>query len=84
MKKIFLGIALATTILSCQEDTKEKVKEASKAVEADLKQAADSAKVKAKKAIDSSKVGEKAKNIIAIGAEKVEEGAKKVKESVEK
>ncbi len=84
MKKIFLGIALATTMLSCQEETKEKVKEASEAVGADLKLAADSAKVKAKKAIDSSKVGEKAKNIIAIGAEKVEEGAKKVKESVEK
>lgn len=82
MKKIFLGIALATTMLSCQEETKEKVKEASEAVGTDLKQAADSAKVKAKKAIDSSKVGEKAKNIIAIGAEKMEEGAKKVKESV--
>lgn len=82
MKKIFLGIALATTMLSCQEETKEKVKEASEAIGTDLKQAADSAKVKAKKAIDSSKVGEKAKNIIAIGAEKVEEGAKKVKESV--
>lgn len=82
MKKLFLGIALATTMLSCQEETKEKVKEASEAVGADLKQAADSAKVKAKKTIDSSKIGEKAKNIIAIGAEKVEEGAKKVKESV--
>lgn len=82
MKKIFLGIALATTMLSCQEETKEKVKEASEAVGTDLKQAADSAKVKAKKAIDSSKEGEKAKNIIAIGAEKMEEGAKKVKESV--
>ena len=83
MKKIFLGIVLATLLLSCQEETKEKVKEASEAVGADLKQAADSAKVKAKKVIDSSKVGEKAKNIIAIGAEKVEESAKKVKESVE-
>lgn len=83
MKKIFLGIVLATLLLSCQEETKEKVKEASEAVGADLKQAADSAKVKAKKVIDSSKVGEKAKNIIAIGAEKVEEGSKKVKESVE-
>lgn len=82
MKKIFFGIALATTMLSCQEETKEKVKEASEAIGTDLKQAADSAKVKAKKAIDSSKVGEKAKNIIAIGAEKVEEDAKKVKESV--
>jgi vacuolar-type H+-ATPase subunit H len=84
MKKIFLGIALATMLFSCKEETKEKVKEASEAVGADLKQAADSAKVKAKKAIDSSKVGEKAKHIIAKGAEKVEEGAKKVKESVEK
>lgn len=83
MRKIFLGIALATMLLSCQEETKEKVKEASEAVGAELKQAADSAKVKAKKAIDSSKVGEKAKSIIAIGAEKVEEGAKKIKESVE-
>lgn len=83
MRKIFLGIALVTMLLSCQEETKEKVKEASEAVGAELKQAADSAKVKAKKAIDSSKVGEKAKSIIAIGAEKVEEGAKKVKESVE-
>ena len=83
MRKIFLGIALATMLLSCQEETKQKVKEASEAVGADLKQVADSAKVKAKKAIDSSKVGEKAKSIIAIGAEKVEEGAKKIKESVE-
>ena len=84
MKKIFLGIAIATTLLSCQKETKEKVKEASEAVGTDLKQAADSAKVKAKKAIDSSKVGEKAKIIIAKGAEKVEEGAKIVKDSVEK
>ena len=84
MKKIFLVIALATMLFSCKEETKEKVKEASVAVGADLKQAADSAKVKAKKAIDSSKVGEKAKHIIVKGAEKVEEGAKKVKESVEK
>ena len=53
MKKIFLGIAIASTLLSCKEETKEKVKEASEAVGADLKQAADSAKVKAKNAIDS-------------------------------
>jgi len=81
MKIIFI-ITLATFFVACQEETKQKVKEASEAVGSDLKQAADSAKIKAKKAIDSSKVGEKAKNIIAIGAEKVEEGAKKVKESV--
>ena len=84
MKKIFLGIAIASTLLSCKEETKEKVKEASEAVGADLKQAADSAKVKAKKAIDSSKVGEQAKHIIAKGAESVEDGAQTVKDSVEK
>ena len=83
MKKIFLGILLATTMLSCQEETKQKVKEASEAVGADLKQAADSAKIKAQKAIDSSKVGEKAKVLIGKGAEQVEKGAKKIKESVD-
>ena len=31
MKKIFLGIALVAVLLSCKEETKEKVKEASKA-----------------------------------------------------
>ncbi len=84
MKRIILSLAIAVLVMSCKEETKEKVKEASKAVGADIKQAADSAKVKAKKVLDSSKVGEKAKEIVAKGAEKVEEGAKKVKESAKK
>jgi hypothetical protein len=84
MKKIFLSLAIATLLFSCKEETKEKVKEATKAVGADLKQAADSAKVKAKKAIDSSKIKAKAKIIIGKGAEKIEEGAKKVKEATKK
>ena len=84
MKRIILSLAIAVLVMSCKEETKEKVKEASKAVGADIRQAADSAKVKAKKVLDSSKVGEKAKEIVAKGAEKVEEGAKKVKESAKK
>lgn len=79
-----VSVRNTTLLISCKEETTEKVKEASKAVGADLKQAANVAKVKAKKVLDSTKMGEKAKVIIAKGAEKVEEGAKKVKESVKK
>ena len=84
MKKIILSLAFASLLISCKEETKEKVKEATKAVGADLKQAADSAKVKANKILDSTKIKEKAKVIIAKGAEKIEQGAKKVKESAAK
>ncbi len=84
MKKIILLLALTTVLISCKEETKEKVKEASKAVGTDLKQVANSAKIKAKKVLDSSKVGEKAKALIAKGAEKVEKGAKKVQEAAKK
>jgi vacuolar-type H+-ATPase subunit H len=84
MKKIILTLALATLLISCKEETKEKVKEASKAVGGNLKQAADSAKVKAKKVLDSTKIGEKTKAIITKGAKKVEEGAIKVQEATKK
>jgi hypothetical protein len=84
MNKITLSLAITFLFISCKEETNEKVKEASKAVSSDLKQAADSAKVKAFKVIDTAKVKAKAKNILAKGAEKVELGAKKLKESVKK
>jgi hypothetical protein len=84
MKKIILSLVFATLLISCKEETTEKVKEATKAVSADLKQAADSAKVKAKKVLDSTKMGEKAKVLIIKGAEQVEKGAKKVQETVKK
>ncbi len=69
---------------SCKDETNEKVKEATKAVSADMKVALDSAKVKAAKVIDTAKVKSKLKNAIGKGAEKLEEGAKKLKESVKK
>ena len=84
MKKIILTLAIATFLISCKNETKEKVIEASKAVSTDMKVVLDSAKVKAAKVIDTAKVKSKLKSAIEIGAEKVEKGAKKLKESVKK
>jgi hypothetical protein len=84
MKKLILTVAFAIALVSCKEETKTKVQEATKAVSADMKVALDSAKVKASKVIDTAKVKAKAKVIIGKGAEKLEEGAKKLKESVNK
>jgi len=84
MKKIILSLAVATLLFSCKEETNEKVKDATKAVTSDVKQSIDSVTDKAEKAIDSSKIKQKAKSLIIKGAEKVEEGAKKVKEEAAK
>jgi hypothetical protein len=83
-KKVILFSVFLTIFISCKDDTREKVKEATKAVSADMKVVLDSAKIKAAKVIDTAKVKSKLKNAIEKGAEKVEEGAKKLKESVKK
>lgn len=82
MKKIILVFALALLIVSCKKETKEKVEEATEAVGSDMKQNVDTAKVKMDTAIDTAK--SKVKKVIGIGAEKVEETAKDIKESVKK
>ena len=84
MKKIILTLAIASLLISCKNETKEKVIEASKAVSSDMKVVLDSAKAKASKVIDTAKVKSKLKSAVEIGAEKVEKGAKKLKESVKK
>ena len=84
MKKIILTLAISTLLISCKNETKEKVIEASKAVSSDMKVVLDSAKAKAAKVIDTAKVKSKLKSAVEIGAEKVEKGAKKLKESVKK
>lgn len=84
MKKIILTLAIASLLISCKNETKEKVIEASKAVSSDMKVVLDSAKAKAAKVIDTAKVKSKLKSAVEIGAEKVEKGAKKLKESVKK
>ncbi|MFZ4105888.1 hypothetical protein [Flavobacterium sp.] len=84
MKKIILLLAVAAILFSCKEETNEKVKDVTKAITTDVKQSLDTVKEKAKNAIDSTKIKEKAKNLIIKGAEKLEEGAKKVKEEAAK
>jgi PBP1b-binding outer membrane lipoprotein LpoB len=84
MKKIILLLAITTTLFSCKEETNEKVKDATKAITTDVKQSLDTVKEKAKNAIDSSRIKQKAKSLIIKGAEKLEEGAKKVKEEASK
>jgi hypothetical protein len=84
MKKKIIFIIFLTVFISCKDETNNKVKEATKAISADMKVVLDSAKVKAAKVIDTAKVKSKLKNAIEKGAEKVEEGAKKLKESVKK
>ncbi len=84
IKKILIFSVFIVVFTSCKDETNEKVKEATKAVSADMKVVLDSAKVKASKIIDTAKVKQKARVIIGKGAEKLEEGAKKLKESVKK
>ena len=82
MKNILLSVAIAILLVSCKEDTKEKIIDASKAVGAEVKESIDTVKINAEKAIDTTKI--KAKELIVKGAEKVEESAKKVKEAAQK
>ena len=84
MKKIVFTTLTFSLLLSCQEETRNKVKEAGKAVGSEVKVAAQKTKEKVGKYIDTAKVKEKANKIISKSAEAVEKGAKKVKESASK
>ena len=84
MKKIVFTTLTFTLLLSCKEETREKVKEAGKAVGSEVKVADKKNKKKVGKYIDTAKVKEKANKIISKSAEAVEKGAKKVKESASK
>lgn len=93
MKKIILSLALATLLISCKDETKEKLEDAGKAVTSDVKATIDtvkaqakskldSAKIKAKSELDSAKVKAKSdlKSAKLKGADLLEKGAKKLKE----
>jgi hypothetical protein len=84
MKKIIALLIIGTFVFSCQEETRAKVKDAGKAVGAEVKIAAQKTKAKVGKYIDTAKVKQKANKIIVKGAEAIEKGAKKVKESANK
>lgn len=83
MKKIIGTLIIGTLLFSCKEETREKVKEAGKAVGAEVRIAARKTKEKVGKVIDTAKVKEKANKIISKSAEAVEKGAKKLKEKTE-
>ena len=84
MKKLLFPVLVVATMISCKEETRAKVKDASKAVGAEVKTAAQKTKAKVGKYIDTAKVKQKANKIIAKGAEAIEKGAKKVKEKTTK
>lgn len=91
MKKIVFLILLVASLISCKEETRDKVKDAGKAVGSEVKEAAKDTKAKVVKVIDTAKVKQKVNKVIEKGAEAVEKGAnalersaKKVKEKVKK
>ena len=84
MKKILFPVLVVATLISCQEETRAKVKDASKAVGAEVKTAAQKTKAKVAKVIDTAKVKQKVNKVIVKSAEAIEKGAKKVKESANK
>lgn len=84
MKNIGLSLLICMFLFSCKEETREKVKAASKAVSAEAKVAFDSAKSKTAKVIDTAKVKQKMKTALKKGAGHVENAARKIKEKAGK
>ena len=83
MKKLFI-LSVFVVFVSCKEETLSKVKDASKAVATDVKTNAKKVENKVAKVIDTAKVKKSAKKALKYTAEKVEQGAKKIKEKAEK
>ena len=80
MKKIVTILAVSFLLIACKEETRTKVKDAGKAVGAEVKVAAQKTKAKVAKVIDTAKVKQKVNKAIVKGAEAIEKGAKTVKE----
>jgi hypothetical protein len=81
MKKTLLGLAVIAvlTLVSCKQDTKDKVGEATDAIGAEMDQAVDTAAVKVDAAIDSTK--SKISNKMKEGAAKMDQKADEMKEN---
>lgn len=82
MKKIILSLAFVSILISCKEETKEKIEDAGKAITSEAKANIDSLKTKAKSELDSAKVKAKSELDSAKikSANLLEKGAKKLKE----
>ncbi len=86
MKKIILSLAFTAVLISCQEKTREKLDEAGDAVVEDVTTTMDSAKIKAEARLDTLKDRANARidSVKIKNAERLEEEAKKLRESVKK
>ena len=84
MKKWIISLVVISILAACKEETRKKVKEASKAVATDVKTGAKKVETKVVKIIDTAKVKKSVKKVVKYSAEKVEQGAKKIKEQAEK
>ena len=83
MKKIILAaVFMAFSLVSCEQKTKEKINDASKAVGAEVNQKMDTVTTKVETAIDSTQ--SKAGKALQRGAEKMDEAAEKLKEAAKK
>jgi|TARA_R110000851_G_scaffold178223_2_gene325122 hypothetical protein len=84
MKKVLLSLAFVTTLMmvSCKQETKDQVGEATDAVGTEMGEAVDTAAAKVDAALDSTKV--KISNTMKEGAEKIDDKADKMKEDAEK
>ncbi|SDX35234.1 hypothetical protein SAMN05443667_101285 [Flavobacterium gillisiae] len=84
MKKTLLGLAVVATLtlVSCKQETKDQVGEATDAIGTEMGDAVDTAAVKVDAALDSTKV--KISNTMKEGAEKMDAKADKMKEDAEK
>jgi len=83
MKKTILAVVLMSiSIISCQDKTKEKIDEASKAVGAEVEQKMDTIKEKIDVVIDSTQ--SKTADAMQKGADKLDEAAEKMKEASKK
>jgi len=95
MKKIILSLAFTAvvvcfasslTLVSCQEKTKEKIEDARDAIGQEVTTSMDSVQMKAEARMDSlkQKANAKVDSIKIRSAEKMQEAAQKLKESVKK
>lgn len=86
MKKTILSLAFLGVLASCQDKTKEKIDDATEAVTEDVKTIIDSAKLKAEAKMDTlkEKANAKVDSIKVKAVDKMEESAKKLKESIKK
>ena len=82
MKKIFLTLACAVIVVSCQQKTKEKLEDAKDAIGTDIEQKIDTVTTKVETVVDS--VQSKTGKVLEKGSEKLDKAAEKLKDASKK